>query len=259
MDLRDLTGRAAGSLLAPFAGLVALVRRARTFHPEGAVFHATVEPLAEGGALGRLARRLQGKAIVRLSSAWWRGGKEWPDVLGVAVRFNGDQDLLAATVRSPWTTLLAPLTTLTHDFLANDYYAVSPFVLEGLGRAKLRLRSLRHERHAPDPGDEGLDRAARLVRAVADGRAILRLEARALPQTNGLVAWVRSALAGTALDGGGKWVPIADIRLRARAIEQKSLRFSPFHSGRGIKPTGFVHALRAATYAMSQAVRLGKR
>jgi len=216
MDLRDLTGRAAGSLLAPLTGLWALLRRTRTFRPEGTVFNAAVEPLAEGGALGRLARRLQGEAIVRLSSAWWRGGKEWPDVLGVAVRFAGDQDLLAATIRSPWTTLVAPLTTLTHDFLANDYYAVSPFEVEGLGRAKVRLRSLRHERHAPDPGDDDLDREQKLAKAVDAGLAVFRLEARALPRSSGMVNLVRSVIAGTALDGGGRWMPVADIRLQTR-------------------------------------------
>jgi hypothetical protein len=214
MDLRDLTGRAAGSLLAPLTGLWALLRRARTFPPEGTAFRAAVEPLAEGGALGRLARRLQGEATVRLSSTWWRGGKQWPDVLGVAVRFPRDQDLLAATIRSPWTTLVAPLTTLTHDFLANDYYAAWPLEVEGLGRARLRLRSLRHERHAPDPGDDGLDRARKLDKAVAEGAAVLRLEARALPRRRGLVDVVRSVVSGAAYDGG-RWMPVVDIRLQA--------------------------------------------
>ena len=52
------------------------------------------------------------------------------DVLGLALRIRprtgpaldehaalGDQDLLFATIRSPWTTLLAPFTTNARDFL----------------------------------------------------------------------------------------------------------------------------------------------
>ena len=98
------------------------------------MYSGRVEALA--GPYPGLARRLEGAALIRLSTAWWRGGKEWIDALGLAMRLGrepsveaheGDQDLLFATIRRPWTTLLAPLTTEQHDFLANDYYAVSPF------------------------------------------------------------------------------------------------------------------------------------
>jgi hypothetical protein len=71
------------------------------FHPDGAVYRARVE--AVPGPFSMLAQRLEGPALARLSTAWWRGGKEWLDALGIAVRLGrdpgtearpGDQDLL---------------------------------------------------------------------------------------------------------------------------------------------------------------------
>lgn len=235
MEAGQRLGVAAGFLLAPFTGAVALVRRARTFHPEGAVRRAEVAPLP--GPLGPVARRLAGPALVRLSSAWWRGGKEWLDALGCAVRFGhspsaapqpGDQDLLFATIRSPWTTLLAPLTTEQHDFLANDYYAVSPFQVNGAGRCQLRLV-------CPRPRGLRGSRGERLQKAVERGEASLQLQLRL---------------------EGADWTPLAEIRLlEASPIDQAALRFSPFRDGRGFAPRGFVHGLRVATYALSQLAR----
>ncbi|WNG61139.1 hypothetical protein F0U59_45340 [Archangium gephyra] len=40
-----------------------------------------------------MASRLAGPAIVRLSTASWRGGREWPDILGASVRFRRDTRL----------------------------------------------------------------------------------------------------------------------------------------------------------------------
>jgi hypothetical protein len=60
------------------------------------------------------------------------------DVLGVRdslwSRKTGDKGRSGphfATIRRPWTMPLAPLATVTTDYLANDYFAVSPFSLEG--------------------------------------------------------------------------------------------------------------------------------
>jgi hypothetical protein len=214
------------------------------FHPEGAVYAADVAPA--GADLTALGQRLAGPALVRMSTATWRGGREWIDVLGCAIRFRrtdspsaepepGDQDLLLATVRNPWTTLLAPLTTKQHDFLRNDYYAVSPFSVDGVSpRVKLRAVARRdgHGVLAPGPG---LSRGARLDLDVRDGRAVLELQAR---------------------PGRGEYTPVARIALRERVdVDQEKLRFSPFRDGRGIRPRGFVHALRLGTYSASQLLR----
>ena len=235
MDRAERAGIWAGWLLAPLTGTLSLLRRARMFHPEGAVYRARVE--AVEGPWSMLGRRLEGPALARLSTAWWRSGKEWLDALGIALRLGrdpgaeaqrGDQDLLFATIRSPWTTPFAPLTTEQHDFLANDYYAVSPFDVAGVGRAKLRLVSARPRRLRAQ------NRGARLAEAVDRGEAWLRLE----------------------LQIAKRWEPVARIVLVEPAqVDQERLRFSPFRDGKGISPRGFVHGLRRATYLLSQVAR----
>lgn len=205
------------------------------FHPDGVTFAARVEGLATAPDLQRVARRLEGQALVRLSSAWWRGRKEWLDALGLAVRFEGGQDLLCATIRFPFTTPFAPLTTRVHSFLWNHYHAVSPFKVEDVrGRVKLRLRSprLMNETRA--------SRAEHLLRMVDERRAVWQLEARRI--VPGL--WRR------------RWEPFACLTLTAPiAVDQAALRFSPFNDRRGLTPVGFVHALRVWTYAASQGLR----
>ncbi|HZR09561.1 MAG TPA: hypothetical protein VFA79_13340 [Myxococcales bacterium] len=235
MDRAERAGVWAGWLLAPLTGTLSLLRRARMFHPEGAVYRARVETVP--GPYAMLGRRLEGPALARLSTAWWRSGKEWLDALGIAIRVGrdpgaeakrGDQDLLFATIRSPWTTPFAPLTTEQHDFLANDYYGVSPFEVAGIGRAKLRLVSSRPRRlHARKRG-------ARLVEAVERGEASLQLE----------------------IQLEKRWEPVARIVLLEPAqVDQERLRFSPFRDGKGMAPRGFVHGLRRATYLLSQLAR----
>lgn len=238
MKASELVGSVGGWALAPVTSAVAAVRRTRMFHPDGVVIDSMVEPVAEGD-FKRLAERLSGRAIVRLSSAWWKGGKEWPDDLGLAMRFrtedevdplpaSGDQDLLFATVRSPWTTVLAVLTTNVHDFLANDYYAVSPFQVQGYGRLKFRMVSSR-------PQTGGNSRVERLESALRGMGALFTLEAKHL---------------------GGKYQPLCKVRLSHEVrLDQRELRFDPFKNGRGITPVGLVHKLRKGAYAGSQKIR----
>jgi hypothetical protein len=240
LDLSERAGVTLGWLIAPAFALTSALRRARTFHPSGEVFTARVEPV-DGGA--RTGEWLRGPALVRFSSALWKGGRERLDVLGCAIRFRrsehpspdaepGDQDLLLATIQHPWTMPLAPLTTDVHDFLANDYFGVSPFEAPGLGRCYWRLRPERHT------DDEHASRAERLRRAVTRSEARLHLEARK--------------------DGEHAWTPVAVIALRSLVeIDQARLRFSPFRDGRRIVPHGFVHGLRRGVYALSQHARPG--
>lgn len=217
-------------------------RRSRLFHPVGVVLRASVVGLHRDGPLGQAARALEGPALVRLSSAWWKR-REWIDALGFAIRFRGtgevspapaagDQDLLFATIRFPLTTLLAPLTTRQHDFTANHYYAVSPFEVPGVGRAKLRL--------APPPappGGAGATREERLRAAVASGEASFQLQLRRRPPR-------------------GSWEPLCQVHLVEEvALDQEALAFWPFRTGRGVVPRGFVHALRRGAYAGGQRAR----
>jgi hypothetical protein len=232
--LREIIGGGLGSALAPLARWVSHSRRARTFHPDGLLFEARVTR-AEGSALGDV---LAGTALLRCSGALWRRGTQGPDALGVALRFlgegeaprtalrSGDQDLLLATIISPLTLPFAPLTTDTSDFLANHYWAVSPFDAPQLGRVKFRLSPV----HACAPGR---DREQRLRALVEAGQAAFTLEVR------------RTFSVG--------WQAVARVQpSRELSLDQRALRFSPFNAGRGLVPRGFVHALRSSVYPASQ-------
>ncbi len=247
-DAMGAIGKQAGVLLAPLVGAGAKVRHARLFHPSGVVRLGEVEAAGPEPWARAVGRRLEGRALVRLSSALWRA-REWKDALGIAVRFRGegdadpatlvegDQDLLFATIRRPWTTPFAPLTTDAHDFCANDYYAVSPFEVEGVGRCKLRLVG-------PGVRFPGDTRGERLAYAVEKRLAVFRLELLPL------------RLLGAPSRRQG-WQTAACLRLGRELgqVDQEALHFSPFRAGRGVRPTGFVHGMRAATYAEGQAVR----
>lgn len=238
---REKVGIALGKSVAPLVGFLSATRHARMFHPDGLVFAARVEPVASAPDLALAAERLAGSALVRFSSALWRREREWPDVLGVAVRFRWlepalavQQDLLLATIRSPWTMPLAPLATNFRSFLWNHYHAVSPFDALGVGRVKLRLRSPRL-RNAT-----GGSRAHHLERAAAEGQATFELQFRRLERPLLQRRW--EAAARLTLEG-------------ALDTDQAALRFSPFRAGAGLRPVGFVHSLRLGAYAASQAAR----
>jgi hypothetical protein len=234
-------GKVAGWIVAPAFGLTSFARHARTFHPRGETFEASVTvDDAVPSPFAALAERLVGSALVRFSGALWKRA-EILDVLGCAIRLRrdrtpsttpaaDDQDLLFATIRRPWTMPFAPFTTDVHDYLANEYFAVSPFEAGAGSRVYLRLRP---EGPSPSSGD---GRGARLVAAVARRGATLHLEVGRGPF--------------------GPWSPLVRIALeRVAPIDGETLRFRPFHDGRGVTPTGFVHALRIGVYSLSQRAR----
>jgi hypothetical protein len=241
----ERAGGLAGGALAPLTALMSWVRRSRMFHPVGMSCLATVEPAAQHGRAVNLSGRLPRHALVRFSGAWWKR-HEWTDVLGCAVRLSAeplheqprasDQDLLFATIRRPWTMLLAPLFTDVHDYLANDYHGVSPFRIEELGKVDLRVIA--------DVGwPVGADRAARLASAIEAGRARLTLEWA--PYTR---CW--------RLPDEHRFAPLARFTLTEVVhLDDAALRFDPFRCGLEIEPAGFVHAVRMRTYHASQRAR----
>lgn len=234
-------GAVTGLLLAPLAGLGALLRRAPALHPAGTVCAAEVVPAAQSGPLGALATRLAGGALVRLSGSLWKHLRA-PELLGCAVRFRGarpleareapeDQDLLMATARRVFSIPRDMLATQRDDYLENMYYGLGEFEVEGCGRAELRLVPW-----GAAPEVEG-DREAKLIAAVSTGRAGLWLELR------------RCA-------SGAAWEPVCAIHLRSvLELEQAELRFSPLHTGLGLRPRGALHTMRVAPYRASQLVR----
>lgn len=152
MKTLERVGQVAGWLgLASLTFAGSLLRRGRVLHPEGKLYEATLVPwpgLPE--ARQAVAYRLAGGALVRLSAAAWKGRRKWPDILGFALRLKWQphhgarlqpehQDLLLATLRSPFTLLFAPFTTQVSDTHANHYFSASPFEVAGLGQVKFRL------------------------------------------------------------------------------------------------------------------------
>lgn len=243
MSLTNIAGWIAGAALSPLTASLSAVRQSRMFHPAGVVCRAEARVDADVGPARLLAERLSGPALLRWSSAWWKRG-EWADVLGCAIRFGagslgtesaaGDQDLLLATIQRPWTMAFAPWSTRQHDFLENVYFGVSPFEVDALGRIDVRLRA--------DAASAQGSRAERLLAAVRDRRT-LRLEWAPYvgpirrPPPRAFSPLVRLDLEGL------------------EEIDQRALRFDPFRCGRGLRPVGFVHNMRRASYAASQAAR----
>lgn len=242
MHVRKTIGRVLGEVTAPLAFLGGFIRGERVFHPSGVVYGADVTPLAEHGALGRLAKQLSGVAVVRLSGGiWsWPASGHRPDVLGVAVGFhipgeplrptNGHQDLLLVTARSLLTLPIAPFTTNVRDFLSNQYYAILPFALEGVGEVKFRLSPVAS---APPGGN----RRQRLVRALEEGRAVFRLEVQAVGR-------------------GEAWQPLAAIHLREELhLQRGALNFQPGNPPGGLVLRGVIQWIRPGAYSASQAGR----
>jgi hypothetical protein len=235
-------GTVVGWAIAPVFGVVSLLRRARTFHPRGPIYHAVVARHPDAPAdLGPLADRLAGLALVRWSGALWKRSERLPDVLGCAIRFRrsdrdtaaprrGDQDLLFATIRRPWTMPSSPFTTKVGDYLANTFYAVSPFDVGERRRVYFRLRPVL------PPRRNGGSRDRRLEWATQRGEAALDL--------------------GVGRGPFGPWSPLLRVSLVRRAhVDGEALRFDPYRDGRGVRPRGFVHALRRGVYRLSQRVR----
>lgn len=225
-------GRAAGWAAAPFFAALSLARRARAVHPRGPVFHADVSLDATVPShLRALGDRLSGPALVRFSGALWKRAEGVPEPLGCALRVRrtkaesvepagDDQDLLFATIRRPWTMFFAPLTTNQRDYLANDYFAVSPFDVGLADEVYLRLhpagRSSTHER--------GGTRTERLARDVMRGEARLVLEASKKPfgpwtPFADVVVERAAEVDGAALPSVPRGQGSAPARLRARAAE----------------------------------------
>jgi hypothetical protein len=236
----DSAGLAAGELLAPLTGVGSELRHARLFHPRGVTLLARAFPVSASGPYHAAGARLAGGVLVRFSSGWWKR-HEWPDVLGCALRFTkanppsarpdaGDQDLLLATIRHPLTTVLAPLTTNVKDYLANDYFGVSPFRVDPLGEVTLRLVPERRP-------SMGHTRDARLLFAMLNRTVRMVLEAR--PRHHG---------------ASYEAVAIVEL-LEPFGLKDEVLRFDPFQTDRGFEPVGFVHHLRVAAYKASQLAR----
>ncbi len=240
MKTSERVGEFLGGLTAPVFKAVSHARRARTFHPRGDLVRVTMNAIDARGsawpsALEDLGERLAGEGLLRLSNAIWKT-PQWPDALGCALAFvdtqgRPEQHLLMATIRRPWTMLFAPFTTKVSDYLANDYFAVSPFSAPGIEWMWLRLHP-----EARVPTQSASTRRA-LLSQQAKRQRTLTLDASAGPY--------------------GSWTPFLRLTLRELlAGDPPGFEFDPFLDRRGLVPRGFIHALRRGAYEGSRAGRV---
>jgi hypothetical protein len=216
MRFSEQLGYYGGYLYGVFFGIGSYLRSARIFHAQGVVFTGRVE-----------SDFYTGDILLRFSSALW-GYREWPDVLGLALRFGPEenpQDLLFVTTNRVFKLPFNILTSHHQDFMKNQFFSITPFDYMG-ERVKFRV--------SPLSEGVGVNRREKLNYLIGRGEAKLRLE----------------------VCRDDKWKECGQIQiLQENSLEQNALEFSPFHSGLGIKPLGFVNYLRLRSYKMSQAGR----
>ena len=214
--LPDTLGFLCGFPLGMLTGSLSFIRNARMFHPCGI--------LVKGKVISKGAIEFPEEAMLRFSSAWWKH-KEWRDVLGVAIRFGDVQDLLFASFKHPWQTPVGPFLTKYHDFFLNDYYAVSPFLVN--------KKKVYFKLQVEDFLDIVGTRDERLRKNIGRAKIILMM-------------------------GNYKeWHPIAEISLLEEIdMNQEELKFNPFLNGFGIYPKGFIQYLRVGSYRFSQLGRM---
>ena len=248
-----------------------VVRNARTFHPEGRTFLASVASLNPSGpALARAADRLTGDALVRVGmGVMKRGMPRWladriPDAPSMALRiFTGtradevrlerkpgeDLDLLCTAGGDRLWKLLLNLSTggfmyglHAFDYFTNIYYAdVHYRTDDGALDVWIRLApEVEGIGLTPAAPADGLGRETRLTSAVAQ-RAAMRIEVQRTDS------------------GREPFVPIAELRfLEEIQVDQEALHFDPV-DGRGFRPYGALTVLRRSVYPASAHGRASSR
>ena len=224
----DLTGRAVGSAFAAASA----VRGAKSLHPRGLVFEATLttegSPAAPTGSF--LRARSEHPAIVRFSRSLGLP-EPMPDLLGISLRLpeihgaERHQDFLLVTS--------ADLPVAHHVFLpAGDvqqrpYSSSLPY---RAGTTRFLVGALPREDSPRVNGRRVLDRARG---AAATGRLSFDLAVAPLM---------------------GRFRPIGRLRVGPEldpALD--AMPFSPWNTGGGVAPTGdFFNRLRGYAYPMSQ-------
>jgi hypothetical protein len=207
---------------------ISRVRGARSLHPHGFVFEASVEidrPAPELDDVPLLGKRGSHPAIARLS----RGAGvplALPDVHGLAIRIvdahgpSQHQDFLLATSLRRY--VLAP----ARGFFSLPYSSILLYRMAG----QLRVVGARAATTAADDGRDPFDQ---LLRTAA---------ARDLGFTLALAPPL------------GRWRPVGTIEIGRRLGEgnAEAIRFNPWNCGGGIVPTGPFMGIRDEAYRESQ-------
>lgn len=240
MTVREDLGLGFGKVLSAATYIGSALRDARIFHPEGELLRSVAEIETDDPLLKRVARKLSGPALLRFSAGIFRDEESHFDILGCALRLgwkpqkpldeHGVQDLVLGTFKSILTLPFAPLTTNTHDYLANIYYSVTPYRAEQLGKVEFRLQGEGSEQEGK--------RTDNLHKALEGDGGVMHLQIRR-------EAWMAT------------WEPLLTIRLQeVVTFPDERLFFTPFHDGKKIHPVGFINYIRKKTYDASRAGRL---
>ncbi len=237
----DLPRPIVAPLEAFWGALSALRGRRRIFHPDGVALEAELHVVGEGGH-GAPLLDAPGRhpAVVRLS----RGAglpDALPDTLGLAVRLcdvhgpGRHQDLLMNTSAD------APLAhhlilPAPGGWFAQSYSSVLPYRVGGA------LRLFGALPVSPPPPAAGAPRGSlrELDAALARGGVAFDLALAPL---------------------GGRLAPVGRLVLGARlpAHVAEEIRFSPWHTGGGIRPAGPLQGTRRPAYRGSQRGRVTAR
>ena len=243
-ELRLWAAAAAGPVVAAGFYALAALRRKRSLHPTGVGYQGWLRVPKEGPPRSGVPLFQAGathQAILRFS----RGAglpDPLPDALGVAIKLPNahrpgvDQDLLltSSTDRPLLRRLLFP----ARSFVRGAFSTALPYEL-GSERVVLLL--------VPGPAGVGRSAGEADYRPVEGALAELRAAA-----TNGLEFELRTARSF------GRSQPLATVTVGASlsADQTEVLRFNPWTTGPGIRPSGWLNLLRDAAYRASQRGRL---
>ncbi len=224
---------AIGRVSGLFFKWISRLRGAKSAHPKGAVYDATLR--VDGGAhvppgATLLASRAEHRALVRFSRSLGLPPR-LPDLFGIAIRLpdvHGEgrhQDFL--TVTSVDAPLLHHIFIPVLDPQAAPYSCSLPY-RSGDARFLVGVQPLPG---SPRPPGRTLDE--RLERAAATGELRFAL-----------------AIASPA----GRFASVGELRVGRRLPDDlNGIRFNPWNTGGGLEPAGALNRLRAYAYPASQA------
>jgi hypothetical protein len=219
-------GMVAGVFVAVMIYIVSRRSHVRAFHPYGTLCRATV-------ACDELG--LAGPALVRLAGASGDEDSATHTVIGMAIKFEGGQDLPLASFESFLHVKTATANTDITDYLANTFASVSPWKVPELGVVWFRAHRVLP---AGTTGSTKATRSERLRDDIASGRATIELAMHSRPKADGPL--IRK---------------LATITLTEIIPADPTFRISMFHTGRGLVPTGFRNGVRAVVYPAGQRAR----
>jgi hypothetical protein len=243
-ELRLWAAAAAAPAVAAGFSALSVLRRRRSLHPSGVGYQGRLLVRDGSGRPGVPLLRPGSvhPTLLRFSRA---GGlpEPLPDALGVAIKLpdahgrGADQDLLLTS--SADRPLLRRLLFPARSFVRGAFSTALPYDLGGR-RVVLLLVPVRSRSGRPAGG------------VARGGRALAELRAAAAADALGF----ELRIAGTF----GRSQPLATLSVGhpLPAEQTEALRFNPWTTGPGIRPSGWLNLLRDAAYRASQRGRRGE-